>query len=138
MTKRRKSILFWFSFHLIYWMIFSYVTLKQKETWNWGTNILGSAIYSLLMTYMFTELGKNHQLYLVPSQGENLTRYLIEQGFEVKKKNRDTIYFKKAGISWNPFIKTTIYESSFYTLITSTKQIIEKVPEHLKRIRQPI
>ena len=80
---------------------------------------------------------KNHQLYLAPGQGEDLIKYLTEQGYSEKKRKDDTRYFNKPGWKFNPFTNTTIIESTFYTLLVASYNIIEKVPDHLERIRQP-
>ena len=132
----KKTTIFLFAFNFLYWLGFTYLTRGDQE-WRWGISIAVSGGYAVMMTYMFVQLGKNKGLYLVAGQGEPLIKYLEDQGYVIKKKKDDITFFKKPGWSWNPFRNTTIKESAFYTLITASDSIIENVPEHLERGRQP-
>ena len=137
MKKTTKTTIFLFLFHFIFWLWFTYITSNGDE-WNWKVSTLISFGYAAMMAYSDYRLRKyNHQLYLASGQGESLIKYLTAQGYVENKKKDDTTFFKKPGFKWNPFAYTTVKESAFYTLINGTENIIEKVPEHLERIRQP-
>ncbi len=130
-----KSVSFLFAFNLIYWMVFLYITTDSKEDWNWVTSILISAGYATLMTYTFSQQMKNKQVYLAAGQEEELVKYLKAQGFIEKKRKESTIFFKKQGVSFNPFRYTTIKTSPFYTLLVASESIVENIPEHLLPIK---
>ena len=133
---KKKTTIFLFAFNFLYWLGFTYLT-RGDEEWRWGLSIAVSAGYAAMMTYMYIQLGKNKGLYLVAGQGEELIKYLEDQGYVKKKKKDDITYFKKPGWSWNPFRYTTVKESAFYTLITASDSTIANVPPHLERGRQP-
>ena len=130
-----KSVSFLFAFNLIYWMVFLYITTDSKEDWNWVTSILISAGYATLMTYMFSQQMKNKQVYLAADQEEELVKYLKAQGYIEKKRKESTIFFKKQGVSFNPFRYTTIKSSPFYTLLVASESIVENIPKHLLPIK---
>ncbi len=136
MKKNTKTTIFIFLFHFLFWLGFTYLT-RDDEQWKWIRNALISLGYAVPMTYMYSQQMKNHQLYLAAGQGEGLIKYLIEEGYIEKKKKDNATYFKKTGWSFKPFTYTVITESAFYTLLVASDHIIENVPEHLERIRQP-
>ena len=136
MKKSTKSTVLFFLFHFTFWIWFTYIT-RNGDEWFWKRSVMVSLGYAALMAHMDHRMRKYTQLYLTAGMGEKLTTYLTDQGYEVRKKKDNTTFFKKPGFSWSPFVRTTITESAFYTLINGTNKIIENVPEELERIRQP-
>ena len=130
-----KSVAFLFAFNLIYWMAFTYITTDSKEDWNWIESILISVGYASFMTYIFSQQMKNRQVYLTAGQEEELVNYLEAQGYIEKKRKESTIFFKKQGVSFNPFRYTTIKTSPFYTLLVASESIVENIPNHLIPIK---
>jgi len=138
MQREVKVNMLYFLFHFICWIGISYVTLNKDEEWRWLPTVLISAGYASAMTYMSVQQGRNRQLYLIAGKGSEIQEFLQDEGFKIIKKKGDTTFFKKPGLSLNPFRYTTIKESKFYTLLTASDKIIEKVPIHIERGRQPI
>ena len=136
MKKTTKISIFLFFFEFLFWLGFTYIT-RNGDEWPWLRNTLISLGYAALMTYMLHQQMKNHQLYLAAGQGEEVIKFLTSQGYIEKKKKYDNTFFKKPGCSFNPFRYTTVKQSAFYTLVVASDNIIEKIPEHLERIRQP-
>jgi len=134
-SNTHKSILIFF-FQFVFWLGFTYVTRGDQE-WKWLQNVLFSLGWATWMTYVNYQMMSNRELYLASGQGEGLKEYLKSQGYVEKKKSGDTTFFKKPGWSFNPFKSTAVKESAFYTHLVATQSIIENVPQHLERIRQP-